>query len=43
MPAVVERPPIITGKPSPFMLEDVCAAHGSRPERMIMVGDRCAG
>ncbi|GBF99032.1 phosphoglycolate phosphatase [Raphidocelis subcapitata] len=38
--AVVGMEPIVTGKPSPFMLRDVCAAHATTPDRMIMVGDR---
>ena len=39
--AVVEREPIVTGKPAPFLLEHVMRTHqGTTPARMIMVGDR---
>lgn len=32
--------PIITSKPSPFLLEDICTTHGISPARTLMVGDR---
>eukprot|EP00878_Enallax_costatus_P003473 GHUV01003686.1.p1 GENE.GHUV01003686.1~~GHUV01003686.1.p1 ORF type:complete len:326 (+),score=73.40 GHUV01003686.1:386-1363(+) len=38
--AVVEREPVITGKPSPFLMSDITANHGVTPSRSIMVGDR---
>lgn len=38
--AVVEREPIVTGKPSPFLMSDIAAKHGVTPSRSIMVGDR---
>ncbi|KAF6254539.1 phosphoglycolate phosphatase [Scenedesmus sp. NREL 46B-D3] len=37
---VVEREPIVTGKPSPFLMQDIAAKHGVQPARSIMVGDR---
>jgi ribonucleotide monophosphatase NagD (HAD superfamily) len=39
-PGVVEREPIVTGKPSPFLMQDIAAKHGVQPARSIMVGDR---
>lgn len=38
--AVVEREPVVTGKPSPFLLSDIIAKHNCVPHKMIMVGDR---
>jgi ribonucleotide monophosphatase NagD (HAD superfamily) len=38
--AVVEREPIITGKPSPFLMSDITLKHDVTPGRTIMVGDR---
>jgi ribonucleotide monophosphatase NagD (HAD superfamily) len=38
--AVVEREPVVTGKPSPFLVTDIIARHGCLPGRMVMVGDR---
>jgi phosphoglycolate phosphatase-like HAD superfamily hydrolase len=40
--AVAGVEPIVTGKPSPLLMEEICAEHGTQPSRMIMVGDRCA-
>lgn len=37
---MVEGQPIITGKPSPFLMSDIAAKHGVTPSRSIMVGDR---
>jgi ribonucleotide monophosphatase NagD (HAD superfamily) len=37
---VVEREPVLTGKPSPFLIQDIIATHGVTPQRMLMVGDR---
>jgi phosphoglycolate phosphatase len=37
---VVEREPIVTGKPSAFLMQDIAAKHGVQPSRSIMVGDR---
>ncbi|KAI8472644.1 MAG: HAD-like domain-containing protein [Monoraphidium minutum] len=38
--AVTGREPIVTGKPAPFMMEDVCCTHATTPATMLMVGDR---
>lgn len=37
---MIEREPIITGKPSPFLMSDIAAKHSVSPSRSIMVGDR---
>jgi ribonucleotide monophosphatase NagD (HAD superfamily) len=37
---VVEREPIVTGKPSPFLLSDITAHHACSPASMVIVGDR---
>uniref|UniRef100_A0A383VYD3 Phosphoglycolate phosphatase n=2 Tax=Tetradesmus obliquus TaxID=3088 RepID=A0A383VYD3_TETOB len=37
---VVERDPIVTGKPSPFLMQDIAAKHNVQPAKSIMVGDR---
>ena len=34
------RDPVVVGKPSPFMLEEIIRASGIPPERVCMVGDR---
>lgn len=38
--AVVERAPVVTGKPSPFLMQAICKQHSITPERAIIVGDR---
>lgn len=38
--AVVEREPVVTGKPSTFLMDHVRRAHGVDPARAVMVGDR---
>ena len=40
VPAVVEREPVLTGKPATFLLQEIMSSHGVRPEEMLMVGDR---
>lgn len=35
------RKPIIMGKPSPYAIDLVLKAKGIRPERSLMIGDRC--
>lgn len=36
----MERDPIVTGKPSPFLMQDIAAKHNVQPAKSIMVGDR---
>lgn len=31
---------MVVGKPSPFILDQLCAAHGLKKERCLVVGDR---
>lgn len=31
---------MLTGKPSPFLIQDIVSTHGVTPQRMLMVGDR---
>jgi phosphoglycolate phosphatase len=38
--AVVEREPVVTGKPACFLVNDIIARHACSPHKMIMVGDR---
>jgi hypothetical protein len=38
--AVVEREPVLTGKPAAFLLQEIMSSHGVSPQEMLMVGDR---
>lgn len=38
--AATGRHPVVLGKPSPVVLQQICSRHGLTPDQVVMVGDR---